>query len=77
MRRLSDKAVKQKFGDAVRAARHDLGISQEELAHRARIHRTYISDVERGARNPGLVNIWRIAGALKVKASELMGEVGL
>ena len=50
-------------------------VSQEELAHRAGIHRTYIGDIERGARNPALVNICRIAKALDAKPSEIFGKM--
>lgn len=58
--------VKKHFGAAVRLRRDHLGISQEELAGRAGLHRTYISDVERGARNVSLESIHRLATALEV-----------
>jgi len=48
-----------------------------ELAHRAGIHRTYVGDIERGGRNPGLVNICRIAQALEVEPSEIFIEMGM
>jgi transcriptional regulator with XRE-family HTH domain len=60
------------FGRAVRKRRIALGLSQEELAERADLHRTYISDIERGSRNVSLENIKRIAGALKVEPWELL-----
>jgi len=63
--------VKKEFGAAVRLRRNHLGISQEELAGRAGLHRTYISDVERGARNVSLESIHRLADALAVPASVL------
>jgi CheY-like chemotaxis protein len=63
--------VKKQFGAAVRLHRDRLGISQEELAGRAGLHRTYISDVERGARNVSLESILRLAGALEVTLSIL------
>src|SRR5438128_4209286 len=47
------------FAVSVRKFRHGLKISQEELAERADLHRTYIADVERGARNPTLLTIKR------------------
>jgi transcriptional regulator with XRE-family HTH domain len=59
------------FGAAVRRYRTRLGISQEELAERSALHRTYLSGVERGERNLGLVNVYRIAKALKVPTAEL------
>ena len=63
--------VKKQFGAAVRFHRDHLGISQEELAGRAGLHRTYISDVERGARNVSLESINRLAMALEVPLSVL------
>src|SRR6266853_3328336 len=54
-------ALKQLFGKAIRSKRSELGISQEELADRAGLHRTYISDVERGARNLSLESIEKLA----------------
>jgi len=41
--------IKNRFGTAVRSRRKRLGISQEELAGRAGLHRTYVADIERGA----------------------------
>jgi len=60
------------FGDRVREARRDKGFSQEVLAERSGLHRTYIGTVERGERNPALVNLVRIADALEVDVSSLM-----
>ncbi len=56
----------------MRRAREALGVSQEELADRARIHRTYISGVERGVRNPTVTVLEKIAKALKVKTASLL-----
>jgi CheY-like chemotaxis protein/DNA-binding XRE family transcriptional regulator len=67
--------VKKYFGAAVRLRRDQLGISQEELAGRAGLHRTYISDVERGARNVSLESICRLAGALEVPMSVLFARM--
>ena len=69
--------LKRKLGQAVQWLRHDLDVSQEELAARAEIHRTYLGDVERGNRNVALVNICRIAAALGVKPSTLFQRMGL
>jgi two-component system, response regulator len=66
--------VKKHFGAAVRLRRNHLGISQEELAGRAGLHRTYISDVERGARNVSLESIYRLATALDVPLSVLFAH---
>ena len=59
------------FGKRIRELRTARGFSQEELAHRAGIHSTYLGGIERGERNPALVNIGRIAKALKVPLAEL------
>jgi CheY-like chemotaxis protein/DNA-binding XRE family transcriptional regulator len=66
--------VKKQFGTSVRAWRTRLGISQEELGERAGLHRTYISDVERGARNVSLESIEKLARALQVTVSKLLTE---
>ena len=65
-----------KFGAAVKASRTQLGLSQQELATRAKLHRTYISDVERGARNISLLTIQRLARALKSSVPALCSELG-
>ena len=69
--------VRVRFGRAVRRRREQLQISQEELAHRAEMHRTYVGDIERGARNVSLINIERLARALELKPSELFSKYGL
>jgi DNA-binding XRE family transcriptional regulator len=53
------------FGYRLRALREDAGLTQADLAHRADVHVTYLSEVERGRRNLSLVNIWALAEALK------------
>jgi CheY-like chemotaxis protein/DNA-binding XRE family transcriptional regulator len=63
--------VKKEFGAAVRAHRLRLGMSQEALAERAELHRTYVTDVERGARNLSLESISRLARALDVSIDSL------
>lgn len=59
------------FGRRVRHLREVLGWSQEDLAERCMLHRTYLGGVERGERNLGLLNIVAIARALNVSPSEL------
>jgi len=66
------KSALMKFGNAVRESRKAVAISQEELADRTEIHRTYIGGIERGERNPTLLMISRIAKALGVSASHLL-----
>ncbi len=65
--------VKKPFGTSVRTWRGRIGISQEELARRAGLHRTYVCDVERGARNVTLQSIERLAQALEISVSTLLG----
>jgi transcriptional regulator with XRE-family HTH domain len=59
----------------VRQRREQLGLSQDELAQRSGLHRTYISDIERGARNLSLKNLVRLAEALEVQPSTLVAWV--
>jgi len=59
----------------VRKFRIARGLSQEKLAERADIHRTYVGDVERGLRNIALVNMHRIASALGVSLSSLISDM--
>lgn len=61
------------FGQAVRHHRGLLNLSQEELAHRAGLDRTYISGVERGVRNPTLEVMQRICDALGIDLAVLFG----
>src|SRR5439155_4503973 len=63
--------VRERFGFAVKDRREELGLTQEDLAERAGIHRTYLSDVERGGRNLSLLNIERLADALALPLSDL------
>ena len=61
-----------RFGSAVRDRRMELGMSQEALAARARLNRTYVGDVERGQRNVSLRNMAKLATALNVSLPELL-----
>jgi transcriptional regulator with XRE-family HTH domain len=63
--------IRERFGFAVRTRREELGLTQEDLAAKAGIHRTYLSDIERGSRNVSLINIERIAAALSLPISGL------
>jgi DNA-binding XRE family transcriptional regulator len=65
------------FGMAVRATRAKLGVSQEELAHLAGVDRSYMSSIERGEQNTGLMSIARIAAAMGVSVAELMLDARL
>lgn len=62
----------QELGSRVRARRLELQISQEDLGDRSGLHRTYIGHLERGEVNPSLLNILKVATALKIDAGGLL-----
>lgn len=64
--------IAKTFGDRVRALREERGWAQDELAHRAGLHRTYIGGIERAERNATLQTVERVAGALGVEAWRLL-----
>jgi len=66
--------VQPRVGINVRKFRKERGLSQEALAFECGLHRTYISGVERGIRNPTIVVLEAIATALKVPTSRLLEE---
>jgi transcriptional regulator with XRE-family HTH domain len=65
------------LGRAIRDARLERGVSQEELAARAAIDRSYMSSIERGAQNPGIVSLLRVVDALGMTAAELFAQAEL
>src|SRR5467141_4229203 len=67
--------IKNQFGTAVRSRRKRMGISQKELAGRAGLHRTYVSDIERGARNLSLESIDKLAKALEIPVSTFFSRL--
>ena len=67
--------VRERFGYAVKLRRDELGLTQEDLAEKAAIHRTYLSDIERGTRNVSLLNIELLARALGLSMSDLFRQV--
>ena len=69
---MSKKSISIKFGDKVREIRVSQNLSQEQLAHLADVHRTYIGMIERAEKNITLVNIEKIANALEVKIEDLL-----
>lgn len=66
--------ILKKFGNRIRDLRKERKISQEELAHLANLHRTYIGMIERAEKNITLVNIEKIATSLNVKIKSLFDE---
>lgn len=69
--RRNGRTALSSFATAIRNRRSQLGITQEELAWRAGLHRTYITDIERGARNLSLQSIEKLARALQAPIAEL------
>ena len=74
--KITNVAAKRKecveFGAAVRKLRENQGYSQEALAEKIPVHRTYMGGIERGERNPTLATVYRIAAALSVPAWRLL-----
>lgn len=66
----SDSEILKKFGNRVRELRKERNISQEELADKADLHRTYIGMIERAEKNITLMNIEKIANALEVSIKD-------
>ena len=66
------KEILSSFGKRLQNLRTDLNLSQEKLAEIAGFDRTYISLLERGIRNPSLVNVFRLAKALNVSPDKLL-----
>jgi len=68
--------IRAVVGRNVRQYREANGLSQEQLAFEADLHRTYVSGVERGVRNPTVKIVYRLADALGVAASKLLEDNG-
>ena len=68
--------LQRQFGERVRELRLAKGLSQEELAFRSGVHRTYLGGIERGKRNPSLKNVAAVAKALGVTLSQLFSFGG-
>ncbi len=67
----SEALLLGRFGEAIRARRLALNLSQLDLAKRAGVHRTYISDIERGTRNITLIVLMRLAHGLEMQLGQL------
>lgn len=65
----------EEIGNTIRRLRAARGFSQEAFAQEAKLNRAYMGGVERGQRNVGVVNLYRIAEALDMSLSELFAEV--
>lgn len=71
---LEDKSLIQKVAKKIKARRSELGISQEQLALRAGVHRTYIGVIERAEQNLTITALKKICDALGVSLAEFFGE---
>jgi transcriptional regulator with XRE-family HTH domain len=71
------KAELRALGNAIRALRAKLRVSQEDFAELCDLHRTYVGQVERGERNLSFSNVLRIAKAFRLKPSVLLAKAGL
>jgi len=73
---ITRNSILKQFGDNARNLRKGKKLSQEKLAEIAGLDATYISGIERGVRNPSLVSIVQLAGALKTAPGELFAGLG-
>lgn len=64
--------VRQRLAANLRRLRHERGWSQEDYADRAGVHRTYVSDIERGFRNPTITVIEKLAQPFSLAAGDLL-----
>lgn len=68
------ETFRKSLGEAVQQRRRELGLTQDELAYRSELHRTYISDVERGTRNVSLDTLLQMSKGLGISLSTLFIE---
>lgn len=73
---MREEVILSQLGEQIKLVRNERQISQEKLAELSKLDRTYISSVERGQRNIGILNIIKIANALNVNASSLLEKLG-
>jgi len=67
-------SFREEFGMAVRRRRHNMGLSQEDFADKAEIHRTYVSSIELGKVDVGIGTAYKVASALNQPLSKLIKE---
>jgi transcriptional regulator with XRE-family HTH domain len=72
---LDDKRFLRELGDRLRERRQECGLTQEELAKRCRLHRTFVGSVERGERNVSILNLRTIAKALRMVVADLTKDL--
>ena len=69
------KQLNKRFGEIVASRRRDSQLSQEDLANEAKLHRTYISQIERGIKSPTIGVLFDICSALKVAPSVIVKQL--
>ncbi len=72
---MARRSTQQKLGKRVRELRKQKGWTQEKLEEHSGFDRTYISDIERGVRNPSVKSLEKLAKALKVRAADLVRDL--
>lgn len=73
--RVATKTAERLFGQEISKIRKNRGISQEELGFQAGVHRTYVSQIERGLKSPTLAVILKLTQALNCSAGQLVGGI--
>lgn len=63
------------FGKVLKQLREEMELSQEQFGFRAGLHRTYVSQLERGIKSPSLQTLHKISRALRIKTSELIARI--
>lgn len=71
---LAERNFLRELGGRIRRRREELDLTQQQLAERCNLHRTFIGSVERGERNVSILNLRVIAQALRVTLAELLRE---
>jgi transcriptional regulator with XRE-family HTH domain len=74
---VSESKISDRFGQAIRRRRRELDLSQEQLAEMTELHRTYISNIERGTLNPTLETMEKLVKALSITFAELFTQYGI
>lgn len=77
MRKAQDISVLRAVAAEIKARRADLNISQEELAHRATIHRSFVARLETGGTQPSLAVLFRLADALEIDVADLVSTIAI
>lgn len=67
--------IEEKVGQRIKQIRNEKGLSQEKLALKAELDRTYLAGVEQGKRNPSLKSLEKIVDALEISFHELFSEI--